>query len=204
MKKVSIPRSLAAACGLAVMALAGAAHAADERDFYVGATLGAAAIGAKDLTVDNSRDGSGRLSAGLFGGVRIGGLPIGQGWPLYAELGYQEIAESKVFYKVGNGTTELKAKGSSIYLAAKLDAPLTERFSLYGKLGAARNKADGSTPAGQAPINIDGSKTSPLVGLGMQYAFDIGLTLRGELTSLGKASKNSEAAAVNVALAYRF
>ena len=89
-------------------------------------------------------------------------------------------------------------------LALKLDAPITERFGLYGKLGVAHNKVDGSTPAGQPVINIDGSKNGLLTAFGLQYRFDAPVTLRAELTNFGKSSAKSDAGGLSVGLAYRF
>jgi OmpA-OmpF porin, OOP family len=181
-----------------------AAHAAGPSDFYAGGTLGVNVIKARDFDVDKDRDGDGRLSGGLFAGVRLGAVPLGSGLPVYAEFGYQDIARHKLTYKVPGGTSDLNASGHSLYLAGKLDVPLTDNFSLYGKLGVARNTVKGTTPAGQTPINIDGSKTSALFGFGVQYSFDSGVVLRTELTDFGRSSANSRAAGLNFGVAYRF
>ena len=126
-----------------------AAQAADDSRFYVGGTLGVAVITPDDLDVNTRHRSHGNLSGGVFAGARLGALPIRNGWPVYAEIGYQDIASHKVSYYVGNGTTELTARGHSSYLAGKVNAPLTQRLSLYGKLGVARNSVTGSTPAGK-------------------------------------------------------
>ena len=195
---------LAGAAMLASLTLAAHAHAADNTRFYVGGTLGVAVITPDNLDVNSHRRSHGNLSGGVFAGARLGALPIRNGWPVFAEIGYQDIASHKVSYYVGNSTTELTARGHSAYLGGKVNAPLTERLSLYGKLGVARNSVTGSTPAGQTPIPIDGSKTGLLAGFGIQYDYDFGLSLRGEITSYGSSSDHSDAAAINFGVAYRF
>lgn len=204
MKNLRVIGLNAATLAVAAIGFASAVHAAEPTNYYVGGTVGGTVVKARDFDIDDDKDGDGRLSAGLFGGLRLAALPIGRGWPVYAELGYQDIARHKLNYKVAGGTSELTASGHSLYLAAKVDVPLTDNFSLYGKLGVARNTVHGTTPAGQVPINIDGSKTSPLVGFGVQYSFDSGVSLRTELTDFGRSSSNSRAAGLNFGVAYRF
>jgi OOP family OmpA-OmpF porin len=189
---------------LAALAAAPLAHAAPEQDFYVGASLGAAAVVPDGASADTGRRGSGLASPGLFAGARLGTLPIVDGWPVHAELGYQNVARHTLGYRVANSSTDLTARGHSLYAAVKVDAPLTAQFSLYGKLGLARNSVDGSTPAGQPVIDIKGSHSGLLTAFGVQYAFANNLTLRGELASYGKSSANSKLATANVGLAYRF
>ncbi len=206
MKRLTLTiATLAAAVAAVAAAPARAADAGkDGRDFYVGGTLGFAAIAPRDVDVDRNRDGDGKLSPGLFAGARLGTLPIGQGWPINAEIGYQRIASHRIPYQVAGTTTDLTAKGHTYYLAGKLDIPFTERFGMYTKLGVARSKVDGSTPPGRPVIDIDGSATGLLAGVGLQYAWDNGLALRGELTSFGRSSSKSDAGAFNVGLTYRF
>ena len=192
---------------LALLSAASGAQAQADasKNFYIGSTLGVAAVGADKFDFDSDRAvRDQRPSAGLFAGARLGQLPIGAGLPVFAEAGYQQIARHTVRYKAAGGTTDLTTRGHSLYLAGKLDIPITAGFALYGKLGVAHNKVDGSTPAGRPAIDIDGSRTSALVGFGAQYHFDNGLMLRGELASLGQTSKNSKGSAATFGVAYAF
>ena len=204
MGPLSLTTSLSLTLALLSAASRARAQADTSKNFYIGTTQGVAAVKADKFDVDSDRRGDARPSAGLFAGARLGQLPIGAGLPVFAEAGYQQIARHKVGYKTAGGTTDLTTRGHSLYLAGKLDIPITSGFALYGKLGVARNTVDGSTPAGQTVIDIDGSRTSALVGFGAQYCFDNGLMLRGELASLGKTSKNSEGAAATFGVAYAF
>lgn len=205
MQAKSIPLVIAFAATAAGFSAAAAAKGPEVGDIYAGVTLGVSAIAPKGLELDADGRAEARFSGGLFVGAQIGSLPIGSGWPLALEASYQNIARHKVTYKTASGArSDLTASGSSTALALKLDAPITERFSLYGKLGVAHNKVDGSTPAGQPVIDIDGSKNGLLTAFGLQYRFDAPVTLRAELTGFGKSSARSDAGGISVGLAYRF
>lgn len=189
---------------IALLGLGFAAQADDGPRFYIGITAGVAATVAKDYDTDKNETGSGRPSAGVFAGVRIFDLPVGKGWPVAAEVGYQDITSHTIPYRVGGGTTDLTARGHSSYLALKVSAPLTERVALYGRLGASRNVVDGNTPAGQIPINIDGKRTGLLAGFGADFRLMPNLQLRVEATSFGHASANSRAGSLGAGIAWGF
>lgn len=194
-------------CALAasVASVEASAQSLRDRSFYVGTSVGAIAIEPEGVSgTDNSRTNSARASLGVFGGARLGVLPIAQGIPVFAEIGYQDIARHTVPYKTRNGTSDLTASGHSTYAAAKIDFWRPGNFALYGKLGAALNSVEGSTRPGQTRIPINGSRVGLLWGVGGQYDFDSGLSLRVELTSYGETSSKSSAAGVNLGLAYRF
>jgi OOP family OmpA-OmpF porin len=180
------------------------AHAADTGRFYIGITAGVAAVIADDFDTDKNERGSGRPSAGVFAGLRLVDLPIGKGWPLGLELGYQDISSHTIPYRISGGTTDLTANGRSSYLALKLAAPLNDRVALYGRLGAARNRVDGSTPAGQTPIDIDGRRTGVLSAFGAEFELVPNLNLRAEVTSFGRASRNSRAGGISAGVSFHF
>lgn len=180
------------------------ANAADDGRFYIGLTAGVAAVIADDFETDKNERGSGRPSAGVFAGLRLVDLPIGKGWPLALELGYQDISSHTIPYRVGGGTTDLNARGHSSYLAVKLAAPLTARVALYGRLGAARNQVDGSTPAGQTPIDIDGRRTGVLSAFGGEFQLVPNLNLRAEVTSFGRSSNRSRAGGISAGVSFHF
>jgi opacity protein-like surface antigen len=197
--------ALALALGLgAAPFAAGAAGLADSGRFYIGLTAGVAAVIAEDFDTDKNERGSGRPSAGVFVGLRMVDLPIGKGWPLALELGYQDISSHTIPYRVGGGTTDLTARGSSTYLALKLAAPLSERVALYGRLGTARNKVDGNTPAGQTPIDIDGRRTGVLSAFGAEFQMVPNLNLRAEVTGFGRSSSESRAGGISAGVSFHF
>ncbi len=182
-----------------------AAHATDSENYYVGATLGSAFVIPRDATLSVTRNNnSGGTSGGIFAGARLGELPVFGGWPLGIEVGYQNIASSTINYISSAGTTALTVSGRSLYAAGRMDIPVSDRFSFYGKLGIARTSVDGTTVPGQPVIDVDGRSTGALVGLGAEYRFANRVSLRTEFTSFGRSSRNSDAGALNVGLSYRF
>jgi len=190
---------------VALLGLGFNARADDGPRIYLGLTAGVAAVIAKDYDTDRHETGSGRPSAGVFAGVRLFDLPVGsKGWPVAAEVGYQDIASHTIPYRVGGSTTDLTARGHSSYVALKVSAPLTERVALYGRLGAARNVVDGNTPAGQTPIDIDGKHTGVLAGFGAEFQLMHNLQLRVEATSFGRASANAHEGGLSAGIALGF
>jgi OmpA-OmpF porin, OOP family len=196
------PMRVAVLTALAVLGLA--AQAQEAPRVYLGLTAGVAAAIAKDYDTDKNETGSGRPSAGVFAGVRLFDLPVGKGWPVGVEVGYQDISSHTVPYRINGSTTDLTARGHSSYVALKVAAPLNERVSLYGRLGAARNVVDGNTPAGQTPIDIDGRRTGVLSGFGAEFQLMPNLLLRAEATSFGRGSANSRVGGISAGVAVGF
>ena len=193
-------------CLLSTLLLSAAAkaQAPADKDFYVGTSIGAMVIVPNDYKDSESQATQARASAGLFAGARLGALPLGGGLPVFVEVGYQDIARHTVSYQIANGTSDLTARGHSAYAAAKVHFWNPGDFSLYGKLGVARNSVSASTPAGQSAIPINGNGTGLLVGFGGQYDFDNRVSLRGEFTSYGKSSSKSSAGGLSLGVTYRF
>jgi len=196
--------ALLAAPLLLTTAMAQADTGTPPRDVYVGTTAGVVVVKPDHHDIDRHRDGDGRLSPGLFVGLKLGALPIGSGMPVAVEAGYQHIARHRLGYKVDGQAVDLTAHGHSSYVAAKVDFLSFGGLSFYGRLGLARNSVGGSTPAGGPALDIGGSHTGALLGLGLQYAFNDQWSLRGEVTSYGKSSRNSEARGLGVGVAYAF
>ena len=146
---------------IALAVVAGAAQAAgdDPRPFYVGTTVGVAVVSPRDRDINDDRDVDGRLSGGLFAGLRLAELPIGQGWPLFLEGGYQRINRTVAWYRTPGGDTKLATEGSSTYLATRLAWPITEHLGLHAVLGVAHNNAESKYLAGPGQIEIEDRKS---------------------------------------------
>lgn len=56
------------------------------------------------------------------------------------ELGYTDFGSDTATYTIANVPGRVTTKGQALYLAGKATAPLTERFSMYGKLGIAQTE----------------------------------------------------------------
>jgi len=197
-------RSLRLAALTALLAPALAAQADEGPRVYFGLTAGVAAAVARDYDTDKNETGSGRPSAGVFAGLRLFELPVGKGLPLSLELGYQDISSHTIPYRVNGGTTDLTARGHSSYAALRLGVPLTEKVSLYGRLGAARNVVDGNTPAGQTAIDIDGRRNGVLTGFGAEFVLAPNLLLRAEATSFGRGPGSSRVGGLSAGIAVGF
>lgn len=190
---------------LALLAVGQAAHAASEQPaFYVGLSGGAAVVAPRDYDLKHKSNTDGSFSPGVFAGMRVATVPLGGGWPLYGEVGYQSVRRFEGTYATSQGDTRVETKGHSTFAAARLAWPLTPNFELFTRLGVSRNSAESRTVSGPNVIDVNGDKTSLLSGIGLEYRFDNGIGLRGDLTNYGKSSKNADTGALNFSVSYRF
>lgn len=198
----------AAGCAATTALLASAAHCAEPlargAPLYWGATLGAVVVKPDDHKVDSKQDHDMQASGGLLLGLLLGKLPVSEGWPVHLELGYQDIASHTIRYKVQNSFSDLTVRGHAATLTARMGIPLTSHFGLYTKLGVARSRVTGSTPANQPAVAVTGSGTGLVHAVGLEYQFDSGPNLRGEVAAIGKTSSKSIAGAFNLGLVFRF
>ena len=137
---------------LASLALGTQAHADGP---YLGGSLGTPHY--PDSVNGISGSGSG-VSGKLYGGYQINpnfALEAGG-----ADLGHIDDANGKV-------------KGGSEFFDAVGIAPLTDKWSLLGRVGVAHVKLD-------TPFGDDGGN-GPKLGLGVQYSLSGNVALRGEL-----------------------
>ncbi len=103
---------------------------------------------------------------------------------LAAELGYADFGSAKTTFT--GGFAEVKV--SSWYLAGRGTMPINDKFSVFGKLGVARNKAD-VTGSGIA-VTGGGNKTDLYAALGAEYRLSKVAALTAELESYGKVDGN--------------
>lgn len=152
-------RSLAGALAL----LGAAAMAAPEKGLYIGADLGRSRA---DLSSDAKPSPAMKRSAtslGLHAGYQFNPY-------LAAELGVTRLGSASI------GDSSAKARAYSLDALAKM--PLNDKFSLYGRLGAAhyeRSFKGGAAPGGQHAVGLH-------VGLGMDYALSPTWGVRTELS----------------------
>ena len=218
----SIPRSvrtLRSAAGLALvaaLAVAPAAHAQQAKpagsvDGYVGLTYGAAAgllDGYDPCTSYGGCSPKGGGAAGLFAGLRVWTVPFFGGLPLYAEAGWQDFGKvSNTYYSrpPGSGVFNATTSGNAFYAAAKLEVPISEKFSFYARLGLAQTKVDvvAGAGAGTRLQGLGGSSTEALFGLGWQYRFLPSWSVRADTTTFG-GPRGTETIAYNLGVAYHF
>ena len=116
-------------------------------------------------------------------GKLFGGYDFNQNWGV--EAGYTDYRTSNASYTVGGVPGSAEADGHSVYLAGKATLPVNERFSVYGKLGAAYNKVDlSSTTPG---LSRDESDTELYGGVGVQYNLNQNVSLIAEYERYGSS-----------------
>lgn len=102
---------------------------------------------------------------------RTTGFKLYGGWEftpnLAIEGGYADMGTGRV----SNAAGTISAKTNALYVAGKGTVPLNEQFSLYGKLGVTRNKADYTVSSGATSFNPSGNKTDLFAAAGVSYAF---------------------------------
>jgi OOP family OmpA-OmpF porin len=102
------------------------------------------------------------------------------------ELGYSDLGEytfnGTTTSPAGNFGANTKFRGAT--LDAIIAAPLSQAFSIYGRLGVNYTKAtvdmNGTRIAAGVPRSIENKRTNPHVGLGVEYKFNEALALRAE------------------------
>ena len=175
--------SLAAVCSMSAMAQGAPG-------WYVGGNLGGTRADFNNETVNrdlaskgfivNSTTTDNRSNGGkLFGGYQL--------TPNFAvEAGYFDLGR----FSYGSNTTPLGSfNGSTRVNGLNLDlvgtAPVSDRFSVFGRVGAAYAQNRGSfASTGFVPLNLSNPRrndTNLKVGLGVQYAITEALSVRAEI-----------------------
>lgn len=128
-------------------------------------------------TTNGSADGY-KASGKIFGGY-----DIDQTWGV--EAGYTDVRKSAYNYTMNGLPGRAESDGNSFYVAGKATAPINDQVAIFGKLGAARNKA--TLTSGTNPMfNRDESKTELYAGVGVQYNLNQKVALTAEYERYGK------------------
>jgi OOP family OmpA-OmpF porin len=161
---------------VAAMSAAQAQQAAPRA--YVGGALATADHDYKISGASNVNTSGYKTSGKLFGGYEFN-----QNWGV--EAGYTDFRKSRVNYTANGVNNSGETKGNSIYLAAKATMPINEQVSVYGKLGAARNKNE--LEMLNASLNRDERKTEAYGALGAQYNVNQNVAVIAEYERYGKS-----------------
>lgn len=125
-----------------------------------------------------------------------------------AELGYIHFgSDSSSSPSAGTGT--LSVKNQTIYLAGIGKLPLSDSFSIFGKLGIAVNNSKGNASgvitSGSYNISEDKTKTTALIGVGAGYQFTKELEGYVDYSYFGKVSDtNIKLSLISVGVRYGF
>ncbi len=182
---------------IAVIAVASTMGIAQAQTGYVGAGI-VSADHKYNIGGATGLDGDGYKASGkLFGGVDINQT-------FAVEAGYAHFGSADANYSIAGVPGSVSSKGHSLYVAGKATMPVNEQFSLFGKLGVARNKYELNSAT--AAYNFDDSKTEAYGALGAQYNLSKQVALSLEVEHYGKNRDNAAKLgnAVTVAARYNF
>jgi OOP family OmpA-OmpF porin len=189
---------------------------ADNAGWYGGANLGQS-----QATIDDARITSGLLANGLTaGGINkinrdlgfkvFGGYQYNKYFAVeggYFDLGQFGFNTSTV--PAGTLSGDIKLKGLNLDAVGIL--PITEKFSVFGRIGVTHTQANDSF-VGTGAVNVlnpnpNSRDTNLKVGLGLQYALTDSLTLRSEIERYridDAVGNKGDVDLVSVGLVYRF
>src|SRR5665647_450366 len=201
---------------LALAISAGSLAMADDAGWYVGAN-----VGASRATIDDARITSGLLGNG-FSAAPITNDDSSTGYKLYGgyrlnryiavEGGYFDLGDfgfKATTVPAGTLTGNIKLRGLNLDLVGTL--PITEKFSVFGRIGANYTQArDTFSAAGAVNVldpNPSTRDTNLKVGLGLEYAFNDSLAMRAELERYrinNAVGNKGDIDLASVGLVYRF
>ena len=117
----------------------------------------------------------------LKGSLKLfGGYNFNDTWGV--EAGLVGLPEYRAF----SGMSDGKARGQTLYVAAKVSTPITGKLSLITKLGIAQTRLKFSADMNDFHEN----STGLYAGIGLKYALTEKLSLTMELERLGRESRN--------------
>ena len=189
---------------------------ADDAGWYVGAN-----VGASRATIDDARITSGLLGNG-FSAAPITNDDSSTGYKLYGgyrlnryiavEGGYFDLGDfgfKATTVPAGTLTGNIKLRGLNLDLVGTL--PITDKFSVFGRIGANYTQArDTFSAAGAVNVldpNPSTRDTNLKVGLGLEYAFNDSLAMRAELERYrinDAVGNKGDIDLASVGLVYRF
>ncbi|MFP5391052.1 MAG: outer membrane beta-barrel protein [Gammaproteobacteria bacterium] len=161
---------------LIVALIAAAGFASAHAQSYVGGNLGRAE---QKLDFGDGDIKDSDVSAKIYGGWKFNKT-------FAVEGGYQYLGKGEI----GTNTDSLNARVQSIFVAAVATLPVNEDFSLFAKVGASRNRTKISGTGFSA---YKENRTTPLLGIGAEYAFNAKISAIAEYENFGKVVKDNGA-----------
>ncbi len=172
-KRNPTTRSNALCAALVFMFATPGAFAADEKGWYIGGSVGQSKASSGDIPAttstvsviwDNKRTGW----------KTFGGYQFSKSWA--AELAYIDFGNFPFKTTVSGGAANVDFKVNGWNIAGVGILPVSDNFSLFGKIGAHRWNVDGTcTASGSitclAPAGRSKSGTDLSYGVGLGYAF---------------------------------
>jgi OOP family OmpA-OmpF porin len=161
----------AAVCCCVVPAMAGEA--------YVGASLGRSHQSA--YLGGFQAEGAGNATAyKLFGGYQL--------TPNFGvETGFADLGKLTIESAIAGSRVDVRPR--SLYAAATGTWPLTDQFSVSGKLGVSANRLTHTVHIGSSSLSEAHNGASLLAGAGASYALNEKVALVAEYENFGRVSK---------------
>ena len=207
---------------LSLLALAGfaaicstSAMAQDAPGFYVGGNLGPTRAHFNNDAYNNRARNNGftinssSVDNSSTGGKLFGGYQLNPNFAV--EGGYFDLGRFNYSGVTSGGTYNGNTRSNGLNLDLVGTLPLSDRFSVLGRVGAAYARTrDSSSSIGFAPpitANSSRNDTHLKYGLGLQYAITDALSLRGELERYHRINdqiRRSNVDMASIGLVYRF
>ncbi|NRR32180.1 porin family protein [Oxalobacteraceae bacterium] len=176
------------------------AHAADPGTAYIGGGL----VGSHYKYDVTGATGSDDRSGDSVTGKVFAGYNIDKTWAV--EGGYTDFGKSDYSYNVGPLPGKVESKSNSFYLAGKGTVPINDQFSVFGKLGAARNHSKFENTGAATGLGQGGNKTALYASVGGEYAINKNVSLSLEYEHYGKNESDlgRKTGAVTAGVRYNF
>lgn len=170
--------ALVAVAGIIGVSSATLAQAAQDRGWYLGGSIGQATAkafcdtgGVTGLSVTSCDDKN--TSWKLFAGHKFTrNFAAELTW-----IKFDDFSASATFTGI---PFTASADGNAFGIAGVGIWPVTQQFSLFGKLGILRTEAEGTATVGGSTITLGDNETEAHYGLGATYDFTRNWALRGE------------------------
>ena len=169
---------------------------------YVGLGVGSSRSSGGDGTTAGTTitgSNSSKTSYKIYGGYQF--TPNWGVEAQYTDLGNRNFTISNPLVAAGApGTANVRANQFSIAGTGTL--PLSQGFSLMGKLGVSANRTTGSASAGFVVNNSN--RTDAIVGVGVQYAITPRMAVRLEYEDFGRFSNTNNFRGNNTSLNFQY
>jgi len=201
MKKIlfALVASAAALTGTSAFAQSNTQDAAGTGYVGVGVVGSRYDMGAGGSVSSDSRTGT-KAAGKIYGGYNIDST-----WAV--EAGYTDFGKRSYNYTAGGLPGGVSTDAHSYYLAGKGTWPVAQDFSVFGKLGVARNHNE-VTQTGIAAANGlgDENKTKLYASVGGEYAINKNVKVSLEYENYGKSGTDvgRKAGAITAGLRYNF
>ncbi|MGE3347781.1 MAG: outer membrane beta-barrel protein [Ramlibacter sp.] len=202
----------------ALLALAAPLAQADDAGWYGGASVGRSAAAIDDTRIRNGLAGQGLATGSISNNDRDTGYKLFGGYQINRNFGVEagvfdlgNFGYSATTVPAGTLAGDIRVRGLNLDMVGTW--PITERFSVLGRLGVIRSRVDGAFAATgavrmpYASANTSDRSTGYKAGLGVAYALTEALSLRAEAERYrvnDSVGHKGHVDMVSVGLVYRF